>query len=200
MKIIGLTGSIATGKSTIATICRQLGFLVHDSDRAVHEMLAPHGQAVRQILACFPAATYGDIGSEDSGINRPALGKIVFNHPELREQLEEIIHPLVYQHRQKFVVLARQSRQRAVMFDIPLLFETSGQHLCDYVIVAWAPEYLQRKRALMRPFMTAEKFDQIITTQWPQDEKRRYADLELPSALGKADTARRLKRWLAGTL
>ena len=95
-----------------------VGYLVHDSDRAVHEMLAPNGQVVRHILACFPAATYGDIGSEDSGINRPALGKIVFNHPELRELLEEIIHPLVYQHRQKFVVQARQSRQRAVMFDV----------------------------------------------------------------------------------
>jgi len=200
MKIIGLTGSIATGKSTIAAICRQLGLLVHDSDRAVHEMMAPHGQAVNQILACFPAARYGDIGTENTGINRPALGKIVFNNPELRGQLEQIIHPLVYQHRQKFLTRARQSRQRAVIFDIPLLFETSGQYLCDYVIVAWAPEYLQRQRALRRPFMTAEKFDQIVTAQWPQDEKRRYADLELPSGLGKADTARRLKKWLAQIL
>ena len=94
MKIVGLTGSIATGKSTIATICRQLGFRCI-IQAGLCMMLAPHGQAVRQILASFSATTYGDIGSEDSGINRPALGKIVFNHPELREQLEEIIHPLV---------------------------------------------------------------------------------------------------------
>jgi len=200
MKIIGLTGSIATGKSTIAALCRQLRFMVHDSDKAVHELLGPNGKATRQILSSFPASDFGNIGDEASGIDRAALGKIIFNQAELRYQLEQIVHPLVHQHRQAFLIRARQSRQRAVIFDVPLLFETGGQDLCDYVIVVWAPETLQRRRALLRQSMTAEKLDQILAAQWPQMEKRRYADLELCSALGRADTARRLKKWLANIL
>ena len=200
MKIIGLTGSISTGKSTIAKMCRQNGLLVHDADKAVHEMLGPYGKAVSQILSHFPAQRFGNIGSEAAGIDRSALGKIIFHHADLRYQLEQIIHPLVHQHRHRFLIAARQTKQRAVIFDVPLLFETSGDALCDYIIVVWAPERLQRKRALSRPFMTAEKFDHILDAQWPQNEKRRYADLALSSALGRAELSRRLNRWLATIL
>ena len=101
MKIIGLTGSIATGKSTVALMCRQLGLWVHDADAAVHGLLGSYGLAVAPVLAAF-----GNVGSREAGINRTKLGQIVFADHGKRQQLEAIIHPLVYQNREKFLAHA----------------------------------------------------------------------------------------------
>ena len=105
MKIIGLTGSIAAGKSTVAGWIRDLGIAIHDADAAVHEFLSPHGAAVDAILAEFESDLADhDIGSLKKGINRQALGNYVFARPQARQQLESILHPLVRQHRDAFLV------------------------------------------------------------------------------------------------
>ena len=191
MKLIGLTGSIATGKSTVSQMCRDAGVPIHDADRAVHKLLGPYGAAVSDVLFHF-----GDIGSISAGIDRQVLGSLVFKEPEKRQQLEHIIHPLVLQDREKFLQACHRHKCRHVILDIPLLFETGSDSECDKVIVVWAPEWMQRKRALLRYGMTAEKLDAILPRQVSQAVKRRLADLVLPSSLGRAETRKRLLRWL----
>ena len=191
MNIIGLTGSIGTGKSTAAQMCRQLGLWVHDADATVHQLMAPYGEAVFPILAVF-----GDVGSVCSGINRQKLGQIVFSDTDKKKQLENILHPLVHADRKMFLSHARRHQQRTVILDVPLLFETQGHLQCDYIISVWASDYLQRIRVLRRPGMTVDKFTAINAAQLPQHAKRSAADLALASGLGKAYSFRMLKRWL----
>ena len=117
MKIIGLTGSIAAGKSTVAGWIRDLGIAIHDADAAVHELLSPHGVAVNAILAEFETDLAGhDIGNFKKGINRQALGNYVFARPQARQTLESILHPLVRQHRDAFLDKHRPSRRRQLFW------------------------------------------------------------------------------------
>ena len=192
MQIIGLTGSIATGKSTAADMCRRLRLPVHDADVCVHRLLGPKGAAVLTV-----AAEFGLRPDAAGAIDRAALGKKVFQDPPARRRLEAILHPLVSADRDRFLALNRRRRSRLVVLDVPLLFETGGDAFCDFVICVWAPLRVQKKRALARPSMTDEKLAGILKAQMPQETKKRLADLALPSALGYAETNRRLRRWLA---
>ncbi|MGB1624536.1 MAG: dephospho-CoA kinase [Candidatus Puniceispirillaceae bacterium] len=169
MKIIGLTGSIASGKSTIARMFRQYGM-----DYFGLEVLAA-----------------------DGSVDRPALGQKIFADPEARNVLEGILHPLVYQSRQRFLADIGRAGKSFAVLDVPLLFETGGDAGCDYLITVWAPMRILRQRALRRPNMTKEKFAQIIKAQLPQSDKIRLSDLALPTSLGRAESRRRLKKWLA---
>ena len=190
MKIIGLTGSIATGKSTVADMCRHAGMMVHDADHTVHRLMGPYGKAVGPVLSEF-----GEVGDRQQGIDRGKLAQLVLGAPERRRTLEQIIHPLVREDRDKFIRFARRMGCQKLVLDVPLLLETGMDLDCDYVIIVWAPEFLIRKRALQRPQMTASKLDLILDAQMPQSEKRACADLWLPTGLGRAETKRRLLRW-----
>ena len=191
MLIIGLTGSIASGKSTIADVMRRHHFPIFDADKAVHKLMAPKGKAVDGVVAEFGAAVLSS-----GGIDRKALGELVFGDGAALEALEAILHPIVAEERMRFIKQARINRRPAVVLDVPLLFETGTDFLCDVTMMAWAPERLIRQRALARPYMTAEKLDAILSRQVSQAVKRRLADLVLPSSLGRAETRKRLLRWL----
>jgi dephospho-CoA kinase len=187
--ILGLTGSVGMGKSTALAMFRRLGVLAHDSDAAVHRLLAPHGAAVAAVAAVFPEAL-----AADGGIDRAALGRRVFADPAALQRLERILHPLVRQSQDRFLKLARGRRVPLVVLDIPLLFETGGDRRCDRVIVVSASASVQRARVMARPGMTEARFRAILAKQTPDAEKRRRADLVVPSGLGRALTFRRLKR------
>lgn len=193
MKVIGLTGSIASGKSTIAGMFRGFGIDVHDADKTVHQLLSASGAATPLVAARFGEQLITDEGS----IDRPALAKKIFGDHQARLELEGILHPLVYQARHQFFSRMHRARISLAVVDVPLLFETGGDASCDYLVTVWAPLRILRQRALRRPHMSAEKFDQIIAAQLPQAEKIRLADLALPTALGRAESHRRLKKWLA---
>lgn len=195
MRIIGLTGSIATGKSSVSDMFRYLRIPVHDADRSVHNFLGPHGLAVSDIIAAF-----GDVGNLDNGIDRQKLGDIIFSDPEAKNRLELIVHPLIWQDRQKFFKHMRLQNRKIVVVDIPLLFETGSDMVCDNIICVWAPYYLQRQRALHRAGMTQQKLDAILNNQLPQHTKMQLADFCLPTGLGKAYTYKLLKRWLLSNL
>ena len=190
-KIIGLTGSIAAGKSTAADICRQMGLPVHDSDKIVHNLLGPHGVAVSAILKKF-----GDVGYPETGIDRQALGQIIFADNAAKLWLETLLHPLVEQDRSRFIRQHKMWGCRYIILDIPLLFEVGADTICDRIITVWAPAFLRQQRAMQRPGMSLEKYQQILASQIPQSEKMRLSDLSLPSGLGYAETRRRLKRFL----
>lgn len=195
MRIIGLTGSIATGKSSVSDMFRYLRIPVHDADRSVHNFLGPHGLAVLDIIAAF-----GDVGNFDNGIDRQKLGDIIFSDSEAKNRLELIIHPLIWQDRHKFFKHMRLQNRKIVVVDIPLLFETESDMICDNIICVWAPYFLQRRRALHRTGMTEYKLDAILNNQLPQHTKMQLADFCLPTGLGKAYTYKLLKRWLLSNL
>ncbi len=193
MKIIGLTGSIATGKSTIIGWINELGIATHDSDRVVHELLGPDGGAVQDVLTEF-GSHFGTIAN---GIKRKSLGEEVFSARQKRLTLESILHPMVRQHRDAFIAEQRKANAVAIVLDIPLLFETGGETMCDYVIVVHASAKTIAKRALSRPGMTKDKLASILVSQMPSDDKKARADLALDSDMPKDQTRKQLIDWLS---
>ena len=196
MIILGLTGSIAMGKSTIARMFRQEGIAVHDADDAVHRLMSRGGAAVSVIIAKF-----GNILTEDGAIDREALGRAVFEDDEKRAALEAILHPLVREDRQAWLDQCRKSGAALVVLDIPLLYETGGEQDCDAVAVVSASPRQQKNRAMARPGMTAEKFAAILKAQLPDAEKRQRADYVIPACYGETAShwhVRRLIKKLKG--
>ena len=182
MIVVGLTGGIASGKSTTASMIRDHGIPVHDADAAVHELLAPGGGAVGAVAAAFG----DDMLAPDGSIDRQRLGAAVFSDPALRQALESIIHPLVAADRDAFLESHRQSGTPVAVLDIPLLFETGGEAFCDFVILCSAAPDEQRRRALVRDGMTESKLDAIIGSQMLMSEKRGLADAVIETDHGLA--------------
>ena len=186
MLIIGLTGSIGMGKSTAAGMLRRLGLPVHDADAAVHRLMAPGGAAVAAVEAAFPGVT------RDGGIDRGRLGARVLGDAAALQRLEGILHPLVRAEARAFLAKQARLRRPLAVLDIPLLFETGGERLCDAVIVVSAPPFIQRARVLRRPGMTEAKMQAILDRQLPDREKRRRADFVVQTGLNKAHSLRQL--------
>ncbi|SUB03114.1 Dephospho-CoA kinase [Pannonibacter phragmitetus] len=182
---LGLTGSIAMGKSATAKMFAEAGVPVHDADAAVHALYA--GRAVPLIEAAFPGTT------ADGKVDRTRLGEAVLGKPEAIARLEAIIHPLVHEEEANFLAMARAEGRRMVVLDIPLLFETGGERRMDAVVVVSAPAEVQRERALARPGMTAQRLDAILARQMPDADKRRRAHFIIETGSG-LDPARRAVR------
>ena len=166
--IIGLTGSIGMGKSTVAAMFEAAGVPVFDADAEVRAMQGPGGELVAEIEAAFPGST------DETGVLRDRLGQQVFGDKSALARLEAIVHPAVARKREAF--LAKHLAAPLVVFDIPLLFEKGGHASVDRVVVVSAPAEVQRKRVLARPEMTPEKFAHILSLQTPDAEKRQRAD------------------------
>ena len=176
------------GKSTAAGMLRRLGLPLFDADRIVHRLLAPAGAAVRPVSNAFPG-----VETEAGGIDRGLLGQQVFADVAALTRLEAILHPMVAAEETRFLNLARARRERLVVLEIPLLFETSGERRCDYVIVVSASALVQKQRVLSRPGMTEIRLAAILTKQMPDHEKRRRADFVVPTGLGRSLTLRHLR-------
>ena len=184
--ILGLTGSIGMGKSAVAAMLRGLGVPVFDADAAVHELQGPGGACVEPIERAFPGTT------GPQGVDRQKLGAAVFGNPDALRRLEAIVHPEVAELRRAF--LADNAQAPLIVFDIPLLYEKTGQHGLDAVAVVSAPAELQRERVLARPGMTVEKFEQILRLQVPDAEKRARADHVIDTGVSLAETRHAVQR------
>ena len=176
MFILGLTGSIGMGKSTTAKMFAEEGVPVQDADAVVHRLY--EGEATAAIEAAFPGTT------KNGNVDRELLGKRVIGNAEAIKRLEQIVHPLVAQARDKFLADAKSSGAAIAVLDIPLLFETKGEVRCDAVVVVTAPTKTQRDRAFERPGMTEEKLAAIIAKQTPDAEKRARADFVVDTSKG----------------
>ena len=185
-RILGLTGSIGMGKSTVAAMFRDRGVPVFDADAAVHVLQGPGGALVPAIEAAFPGTT----GPE--GVVRGKLGAAVFGNPEALARLEGIVHPAVAQARMLF--LSEHDSAPLIVFDIPLLYEKGGDRGLDGVAVVSAPAEAQRARVLARPGMTPEKFEQILGLQVPDAEKRARADFVIDTGTSLAETREQVDR------
>lgn len=168
MIILGLTGSIAMGKSTTAQMFRDFGVPVNDADEAVHQLYS--GEAVAPVEAAFPGST------RDGKVDRAELSRQLMQAPERLRELEAIVHPLVRGKEQEFLAENRAANAPFVVLDIPLLFETGAEKRVDRVVVVTCSAELQRQRALKRPGMTEEKLTMILARQVPDSEKRKRAD------------------------
>ncbi|HET9355462.1 MAG TPA: dephospho-CoA kinase [Sphingomicrobium sp.] len=182
MRTIALTGSIGMGKSTVAAMFADAGIPVFDSDAEVRAMQGYGGELVDTIEARFPGTV------RDGAIDRELLAARVLADRDELAALEMIVHPRVVEKRQRFI--ESNAAAPALLFDIPLLFETGGEKAFDTVIVVSAPAEVQRARVMNRPGMTAARFDSILARQMPDAQKRERADFVVDTG-GSFDETRR---------
>ncbi|MCE0742395.1 dephospho-CoA kinase [Acetobacter sicerae] len=192
MKVLGLTGGIGMGKTTVARMLSRAGFPVFDSDATVHRLQGPGGDAVLPIGKLIPAALVKNAHGELS-LDRQELRKAVMAHPDLIKQLEKVIHPLVFAARDRFLRRCRRKGTDWVVIDVPLLFETGGDRRCDRVVVVSAPRRTQVARIARRRGMTSAEAQRMIARQMPDHEKRRRADVVIRTGLSMADTRREVR-------
>lgn len=170
MIVLGLTGSIAAGKTTVAAIFRELGIPVFDADAEVHRLYEKGGPAVRPIENVFPLAI------TNGRVDRAKLAEILVGNPAAMARLESIVHPLVRKSEVEFLGRCRAANSPLAVLDIPLLFETGRTGDVDKILVVSAPDNVRRQRAIARPGMSDEKFDMIERRQMPDSRKRQRAD------------------------
>lgn len=178
-RVIGLTGGIGTGKSTVASMLEALGAVVIDSDAIVHELQAPGTPLLAEIVAAFG----GEILRDDGSLDRARLGALVFSDPDARAKLNAIVHPAVGRESLRRLEAARASGADLVVLDIPLLYETrlhgtaSRANLgVETVVVVYAPRELQIRRQVERNGYDRAEAERRVDAQIPIEEKRRRAD------------------------
>ena len=186
---IALTGSIGMGKSTVARMFEAAGVPVFDADAVVRTLQGPGGALVPRIGERFPQTVRGGV------LDRERLASLVLEDPARLRSLEEIVHPAVQQARAEFIDAHRNAP--ALIFEIPLLFETGSEDEFDKVIVVSAPEAVQRERVLARRNMTSEKLASILSRQMPDEEKRRRADFVVDTGRDLSTTERQVRDILA---
>jgi dephospho-CoA kinase len=191
MLILGLTGSIGMGKSTTADFFRASGVRVHDSDGVVHALY--RRVAVPLIEAAFPGTT------SDGSVDRALLAQRVLRDPRELRRLEAIIHPLVQAEREAFLASAAAAALPIVVLDIPLLFEIGAETSVDVIVIATAPEAVQKSRVFMREGMTEEKFTAIVAKQIPDSQKRHRAHFLVDTSRGFAAAAAQVRDILRAT-
>jgi dephospho-CoA kinase len=186
---IALTGSIGMGKSTVAKMFERMGVPVFDADAEVRQLQGPGGQLVDEIGALFPGCV------RCGTLDRDCLAQIVLADPAKLAVLEGIVHPAVRAARERFV--AQHGNAPALVFEIPLLFETGGENEFDKVVVVSAPAEVQLGRVLERPGMSSEKLEAILARQMPDEEKRRRSDFVVDTGTDLSTTESQVRDILA---
>ncbi|MCC3303960.1 dephospho-CoA kinase [Sneathiella sp. HT1-7] len=187
MLLVGLTGSIGMGKSTVAGMFRKLGIPVYDADAEIHKLYAKGGAGVEPIRSAFPDAVV------DDQVDRQRLSKLVVGNDAEIERLEKVIHPLLSDGRAAFFEQAQKEGHTLVVLDIPLIFETGGEDRVHKIVVVSAPAHVQRSRVLDRPEMTEDKFEAILARQVDDAEKREKADFVIDTHRSMEETFMQIK-------
>jgi dephospho-CoA kinase len=186
MLVVGLTGGIGMGKSTVAARLRHLGIGVCDADAEVHRLY--EGPAAPAIEAAFPGTT------RDGKVDRQKLAAALLAAPHRFKELEAIVHPLVLAAERDFLRREQARGARMAVLEVPLLYETGGDRRVDAVIVCSAPAEAQRQRVMQRPAMTLEKLEQMLARQTPDADKRRRADFVVDTGGSYAETDAQVDR------
>jgi dephospho-CoA kinase len=197
MIVIGLTGGIGMGKSTVAGLFRRAHWPVFDADAAVHALQAPGGAALPALQAAFPTAVSVDTYGRRR-LDRAALRAAVLADPAALQTLEGIIHPLVRLAERRFLAAARRRGAHAAVLDIPLLIETGKAERVDIILVVSAPRDVQINRVRRRRRMNDEQIATIIARQIPDREKRRRADCVVLTGLSRHYALRAVRRFMLG--
>jgi dephospho-CoA kinase len=190
MRVIGITGGLASGKTTLARMLWRRGFVHINADKIVHDLLQHNTQVIAAISAAFPRVVAA------KKIDRRKLGELVSHDEAALAILEQVLHPAVRRAEIAAIKLAMRQRRKAVLLDVPLLFETGADDLCDVTIAVAAPDHHRRRRAFLRPHMTPEKYARLIARQHHESERLALADVVIPTSLGKGFTRRLATLWL----
>ena len=182
MIIIGITGSIGMGKSTIASMLKFFGIPIHDSDLVVKGLIETNALVFKEIKKNWPEVI--DIIDSKEIINKGKLSEIIFNNIKCKENLEKIIHPLVNKKRKMFLK-KYEFKKNIVGMDVPLLYETGLNKICNYIFLALTSEENQAKRVLKRKKMTKEKFILIKENQWSDEKKKEQKPFIINTTYGK---------------
>ena len=182
MIIIGITGSIGMGKSTIASMLKFFGIPIHDSDLVVKGLIETNALVLKKIKKNWPEVI--DITDSKEIINKSKLSEIIFNDIKCKENLEKIIHPLVNKKRKMFLK-KYEFKKNIVGMDVPLLYETGLNKICNYIFLALTSEENQAKRVLKRKKMTKEKFISIKENQWSDEMKKEQKPYIINTTYGK---------------
>ena len=194
MLTISLTGGIACGKSTVASMLRALGASIVDADQISRSLTAPGGAALPQIRK-----TFGDgVFHPDGTLNRAALSAEVFGNAEKLEQLNAITHPLILREMERQIGLCRKQGAEAVVLDVPLLFEANMQHLGDFTVCVTAPEEVQISRMADRNGFTREEALSRIRSQMPVSEKAARSDIVIDTHKPLAELEEEVRRLYEG--
>ena len=189
MILLGLTGSIGMGKSTVAAMLVAQDVPLFDADAEVHRLQGPEGALVAAIEALHPGTT------GPAGVDRALLGRAVFGDAAALARLEALIHPAVHEARAAFVEAHRE--HGLIVLDIPLLFEKASEEGLDAVALVSAPAERQRERVLARSGMTPERFEHILALQLPDADKRARADFIIDTGVTLAETQDQVARLVA---
>ena len=173
---------MASGKSTVARMIARERYPYLDADALVHELMATDAETIGAIGAAFPSAIVGGT------VSRAELSALIAQGVDVVPELERILHPLVRRAETRAIALAGEQGHAAVILDIPLLFETGAEELCDVVIAVGAPLETRKARAFARPGMTEPKWDKLIARQWTDEQRAAKADIVLDSARPMEET------------
>lgn len=189
--LLGLTGGIATGKSTVSAMLRQRGAKIVDADQIAHEVVEPDTKGSFLIRQQFGS----DMFTADGRLDRKKLGRHVFQQPSERKKLEQILHPLIRQEMKEQTRLFLESDPKAiVVWDVPLLFESHLTTWVEKVIVVYVPEHVQLARLMNRDHFAVDEAKQRIQAQMSIEEKRRRADFVIDNQGSYQNTERQVNQ------
>ena len=186
MVIIGITGSIGMGKTTIAKILNFCKIPIFDADEEVKKILDNNVSIINKIKNKWPECIY--LQNNKEIIDKKKLGKIIFNNTKEKEKIEKIIHPIINKKRNIFLQEKKKDKFRLVGLDIPLLYETKTNKICNYILLASASELTQKNRVLNRDGMTIDKFNKINKNQLSDGFKRKQKPIIITTEFGKIIT------------
>lgn len=190
--ILGLTGGIASGKSTVSAYLAQKGALIVDADLIARQVVAKKSSGLKQIVAKFGE----EILTASGELDRKKLGKLVFSNKELLKALTDITGPLIRAEILREIQAAKKAQVKLVVLDIPLLFETGYQTLCDKVMVVTIPSKLQLERVMKRDNLSAAEARKRIANQLPASKRNELADVLIDNSKSVAETYQQVLKWL----
>ena len=195
MKIVGLTGGISSGKSTVSSYLKQLKIPVIDADEVARKVVEPNSQGAKEIKKAFGS----DVFEEDGSLNRQKLGALIFSNAENRQKLDELLQPLI-----KIMILDeieehRQKGENMIVLDLPLLFEKQYEELCEEIIVVYVPRELQLERLMKRNQYTKQEALSRIDSQLSIEEKRKRATVLLDNQGSIQQLYQQVEQWLVET-
>lgn len=195
MKIVGLTGGISSGKSTVSSYLKQLKIPVIDADEVARKVVEPNSQGAIEIRKAFGS----DVFEEDGSLNRQKLGALIFSNTENRKKLDELLQPLI-----KIMILdeieeQRQKGENMIVLDLPLLFEKHYEKLCEEIIVVYVPRELQLERLMRRNQYTKQEALSRIDSQLSIEEKRKRATVLLDNQGTIQQLYQQVEQWLVET-
>jgi len=186
---IGLTGGIASGKSTVSGLLQQLGAVVIDTDKIARELVRPGSEALNQIIGQFG----NELLNTDGSLRRERLAKIVFDNPQAKKWLEQLLHPLIKQRADELARVAVNAGAAAVVFDVPLLFESGWEKSVDVVWTVFVSPAIQRTRLKKRDALSDAEISSRLNSQWPIEEKAKRSDIVINNESTLVETKRQVE-------